>query len=922
MVDVRAWLLWALTGTVIASSTRNPLYLFLLVLTIAVVGAARPSGSRRKQALSSLRFAAAAVPLAALFNGLTAHIGDTVLFHLPARLLLIGGPVTAEALIYGAISGLTLTTILSAFAVFNQVTPVHELVGLTPRALHETGIVLSIALTFIPQTGRSLTRIREAQAVRGHRLRGLRGWLPILIPLLVSGMEQSMGLAEAMVARGYGSVSDRDHSTRTRGLLALGLLGVLGGWLGMLFLPAWKYAALVGLLAGGLLVISALWLAGRAAPRTAYRPRRWTPQSTLVVLGCGAALAAVLLPWPGAETAAYTPYPSLTLPPFDPAVGLGLLGLLMPALAAERRPAREEARGPVRSCAPVTSSPSPARKGGGNGDKVSRPLSDAPFIQFSRFTYTYPQALHPALSGVNLRIEEGEFVLVTGVSGAGKSTLLRALNGLVPHFSGGKVQGHVSVAGHSPAVEGPQVLSRVVGFVFQDPEAQFVVDRVEDEIAFALENLALPPAQMRLRVEEVMDLLGLTPLRDRPLESLSGGEKQRVAIGAALALRPRVLVLDEPTSQLDPWSADEVLQALVRLNRELGLTVILAEHRLERVLPYADRLVYLPAPSEGRRRNGRVLSGPPRQVLPRMELTPPLVTLGKALGWDPLPITLEEAPATSGELRTTSNQQPATSYRQPATLLCIRGLSFSYGATPALRGVDLEVGMGELVALMGRNGSGKTTLLRCVVGLLHPSGGEIELEGRSLVGLDPTRICRQVGYLPQEPDDLLFAETVAEELAVTLRNHGLLDRPPISPATLLERLGLGGVATAYPRDLSVGQRQRVALGAVTVTRPRLLLLDEPTRGMDYLAKQGLVRLLREWQAEGVGVLLVTHDVELAAQAADRVVVLDQGEVVAAGPPSEVLSGPSLFAPQIARLFPGTGWLTVEEALAGLARGSG
>ena len=225
-------------------------------------------------------------------------------------------------------------------------------------------------------------------------------------------------------------------------------------------------------------------------------------------------------------------------------------------------------------------------------------------IHFDRLTYTYPDAPHPALAGVTLRIAEGEFVLVAGPSGAGKSTLLRCLNGLVPHFTGGTLSGRVTVASHDPIVEGPQVLSRIVGFVFQDPEAQFVVDRVEDEIAFALENRAVPPNEMGVRVEETLKLLALTPLRDRPLETLSGGEKQRVAIAAALALRPRILVLDEPTSQLDPQSAEDVLSALVRLNHDLGLTVILVEHRLERVLPHADRLIYLSPPQIGGGRGG------------------------------------------------------------------------------------------------------------------------------------------------------------------------------------------------------------------------------------------------------------------------------------------------------------------------------
>jgi len=537
-------------------------------------------------------------------------------------------------------------------------------------------------------------------------------------------------------------------------------------------------------------------------------------------------------------------------------------------------------------------------------------------IHFDHLTYTYPDAPYATLTELTLDIAEGEFVLVAGPSGAGKSTLLRCLNGLVPHFTGGILNGSISVAGLDPVIEGPRLLSRIAGFVFQDPEAQFVVDRVEDEVAFALENAGLPPADMRVRVEEVLHVLDLTPLRDRELETLSGGEKQRVAIAAALALRPRVLVLDEPTSQLDPQSAQEVLGALVRLNRDLGLTIILAEHRLERVLSHIDRLICLPGPDKP------VLSGPPGPVLHQMDLTPPLIALGKELGWEPLPLTIERGQAFAKETVAAlgfqaSGQNPNPEPLKPETLLQVKDLSFDYDGTPALHDISLTVGAGELVAMMGRNGSGKTTLLRCIVGLLSPRQGEILLEGESLVGQETADICCDIGYLPQEPDALLFADTIADELAVTLRNHGLVDSPPIAPADLLARLGLDDLTTSYPRDLSVGQRQRVALGAVTITRPRLLLLDEPTRGMDYPAKRELVRLLREWQAEGTGVLLVTHDVELVAQAADWVVVLDQGEVVAAGPSATVLTASPLLVPQVARLFPGTGWLTVDDALTGL-----
>jgi len=333
MLDARAWLLWALTVLVTASSARNPLYAVLLVtVTVVVIVACAPVQGRQVP-LPPLRFAAVAVPLSALFNGLTVHVGDTVLFRLPEWIPLLGGPVTLEALVFGATNGLTLTAIFSGFAVVNQVTPVRDLVQLTPRAFHEAGVVLSIALTFIPQTTRSLNRIREAQAVRGHRVRGLRDWLPVIVPLLVSGLERSMGLAEAMVARGYGAVSDRAQPLRRQGLLVLGLLVLLGGWLAFLFLPSWKGVATGMMVLGAGLIAGIVWLAGRSVRHTAYRKRRWTARDTLAVLGCGVTLAVVTLPLPLMDQGAlyYSPYPRVTLPVFDPFIGLGLLGLLVPA---------------------------------------------------------------------------------------------------------------------------------------------------------------------------------------------------------------------------------------------------------------------------------------------------------------------------------------------------------------------------------------------------------------------------------------------------------------------------------------------------------------------------------------------------------------------------------------------------------------
>lgn len=535
-------------------------------------------------------------------------------------------------------------------------------------------------------------------------------------------------------------------------------------------------------------------------------------------------------------------------------------------------------------------------------------------ITFEHVSYSYPEATHPALQDVSLHLPEGLFTLVVGPSGAGKSTLLRCINGLVPHFSGGELEGTIKVDGLDPVQATPQVLSRHVGFVFQDPEAQFVVDRVEDEIAFALENAAFSRQEMRVRVEEALDLLDLAPLRDRRLDTLSGGERQRVAIAAALALRPHILVLDEPTSQLDPKSAEDVLHALVRLNSDLGLTIVLAEHRLERVLPFADHLVYL---SEA---GSVVASGSPRRVLQDVDLLPPLLALGKALGWDPLPLTVKEGRRFSREWDRRAGEHPRGPTGHPPgqpgsePYLQVRDVAVGYDGHPALRGVNLEVWSGEIVVLMGRNGSGKTTLLKSIVGLLRPQQGKLRVAGQEVADRDVSELCQHVGYLPQDPNALLFADTVLDELLITLRNHGLAADAAGVPQALLERLGLADKHSAYPRDLSAGERQRVALGAITVTRPGALLLDEPTRGLDYDAKRVLVDMLRSWRDEGMAILLVTHDVELAAAAADRVILMSQGEIIASGDPAQVMGASPLFAPQVARLFPSTGWLTPDDAL--------
>ncbi|WP_240139506.1 ABC transporter ATP-binding protein [Streptomyces sp. MUM 178J] len=580
-------------------------------------------------------------------------------------------------------------------------------------------------------------------------------------------------------------------------------------------------------------------------------------------------------------------------------------------------------------------------------------------IRFENVSVVYGdsdgEARTPVLDGIDLTVPEGELVLLVGPSGVGKSTLLGAVSGLVPHFTGGTLRGRVTVDGRDTRTHRPRELADVVGTVGQDPIAHFVTDTVEDELAYGMESLGLAPEVMRRRVEETLDLLGLAELRDRPIATLSGGQRQRVAIGSVLTPHPRVLVLDEPTSALDPAAAEEVLAVLQRLVHDLGTTVLMAEHRLERVVQYADQVVLLPAPGEA------PVTGAPAEVMALSPVHPPVVALGRLAGWSPLPLSVRDARRRAAELRDRlsgaapfpPSGAPSPAVRPPAPtrtpapapdvpearprpsgvlgrLLRRRGgaavaphgpaspgaavaqavgLGVRRGRIEALRGVDLAVAPGETVALMGRNGAGKSTLLATLVGMIEPTSGSVAVGGRIPHRTGPRELIRQVGLVPQEPRDLLYADTVAAECAAADADAGVA---PGACRALVGALLPGVPDDAHPRDLSEGQRLALALAVVLTAGPPLLLLDEPTRGLDYAAKARLVGVLKGLAAEGHAIVLATHDVELAAELAHRVVILADGEVVADGPTPEVVVSSPAFAPQTAKILAPQPWLTVAQ----------
>jgi energy-coupling factor transporter ATP-binding protein EcfA2 len=530
-------------------------------------------------------------------------------------------------------------------------------------------------------------------------------------------------------------------------------------------------------------------------------------------------------------------------------------------------------------------------------------------LSFANVTYRYPGVERPALSDVSLEIAPGEFCLLAGLSGSGKSSLLRAACGLAPHFHGGRFAGRVQLAGLDTREHGPARLGAFAGALFQDPETQLVTSSVRAELSLALESRGESAAAVARGVEEVALALGVDALLDRATHELSGGEKQRVALGAALAGRPQIVLLDEPTSQLDPVAGDELIGLLRRLNQEWETTVVLAEHRLERCLNGADRVIAL--------EHGRVAcDGDPSAFMQwASEHAPTLQTPGAKLfalcDLHPAPVGVKQARAAlrSRALLPADDQLqpgPAEAERAGAvtrrkgarrarklSALAMRGVWHELRDGPAiLRGATLAIAPGESVALMGRNGAGKSTLLRHAAGLLEPTRGRIESAGR-------------VALLLQNPGDYFIHERVEEELS----------------ARALAAAGLAAMAGRHPRDLSGGERQRLALAIVTDAQlpPAVLALDEPTRGMDRHGKAELADELRRRAGEGQAVIVATHDPEFAAACADRAVLLADGRVIADGSTHELLAGGWYFATETARILGGAGGALLPEEGAELLR---
>lgn len=521
-----------------------------------------------------------------------------------------------------------------------------------------------------------------------------------------------------------------------------------------------------------------------------------------------------------------------------------------------------------------------------------------PIVDINNLCFTYGARCTPTLSNINLKVKAGEFVLITGQTGCGKSTLLKTLNGLIPHESGGRLSGQVLIDGQDTRNIPVTALSETVGLVFQNPDDQIFSTQVKDEVAFVLENMGAGPAVISEQVSAALAAVGLAGKEADSIFSLSGGQKQRLAIASVIAARPGLLALDEPISQVDPQGAQELLAVLKRLNKEYGITIMIVEHRLHEVMALCDRVVVMDTGSI-------VWDGPAERIFANPEVLlshglrlPQPIAICHQLG---VPPEVEAASAVTSIKRCFPVINTAmltakacdTGLNLADELVTMKDIRFCYETKPVdtLKAVSLTIRRGEVVALMGTNGAGKTTLLQQINGLLQPDSGEV-----TVLGIPAAVNNGNVGQVLQNPDLMLFKSTVRDEILFGCRQISDF-------AMILESLGLNGLEADFPLALSRGQRMRVAIAAVLACKPQVLLLDEPTTGQDAGRIEDIAGVLHTFAAAGGAVLFCTHDTEMAAKIASRLIVMSDGRIVADGRPDEVFCQAAALAEASLKLPP-------------------
>jgi len=519
-----------------------------------------------------------------------------------------------------------------------------------------------------------------------------------------------------------------------------------------------------------------------------------------------------------------------------------------------------------------------------------------PVVRIENLSYQYPRSPGFVLRDINLSIRKGEFLGIIGPTGAGKTTLCQALNGIVPQFYGGRFFGHVTVGGLDTLEFPISILAQRVAVVFQDPETQLIANSVEDEVAFGLENVRVPRDEMRERIPWALEIMRLDGMEKKHPSELSGGEKQKLAIAAALALQPEVLVLDEPTSQLDPAGSQEVLAAVRELNAQLGMTVILVSHASEEMAEFVDCVAILA--------NGEFVDiDVPDRIFARADLLrqyalrPPQVTSfyiqlrDRSFAPPSIPVTLEKATQTYEAIRTQIKVNPLAAPDRAAEepsgslLLSMQGVEHVYpDGTKALRGVSLDVREGEYLVIVGQNGAGKTTLVKHFLHLLEPTVGQVLLNGQDVCDLEVSELAQRIGFVAQNPDNQIFNTTVEAEVAFALPNLGI-GRAELAARVeeSLYTMGLADYRKWHPLALPKGDRARVVIAAVLAMRPDVLIFDEPTTGQDYYGAKRILDVSRQLHQAGKTVIVITHHLYLMPGYAERVVVMGKGVIVLDAP---------------------------------------
>ncbi|KRQ88014.1 putative HMP/thiamine import ATP-binding protein YkoD [Caloramator mitchellensis] len=515
-------------------------------------------------------------------------------------------------------------------------------------------------------------------------------------------------------------------------------------------------------------------------------------------------------------------------------------------------------------------------------------------IKFTDFTYYYPNTTKSAIENINLTIEEGEFILIVGPSGGGKSTLLRAINGIVPNFYGGKIKGSVSIYNKNLREYSNREVISKVGFVFQDPEKQIIFNSVERELAFGLENLGYDQKDILRNISEACALFGLNDIRNKNTQNISGGEKQKVEIASVIAMNPEIILFDEPTSQLDPISAEEVSNSIIKLNKDLGKTILVVEQNIDRFIEFADRILFV--------NEGKIIKDFRKDNIFEYNsdifLLPKISQYFRLAGYKEFPISLKEA---NRLIRNYEFNYTYTKDKCDKIVLSVENLNFEFSCgIRTLKDISFNLNSGEVVAVMGQNGAGKTTLFKIISGLIDNYKGNVFIKGVDLKKIETNKKLKMIGYLAQNPNLYFGRDTVFEEVAYSLKNIGEYNAEKVNK--ILEEFNLTEIKDKNPRDLSGGQKQRLAIACVAILEPEILIFDEPTRGIDIVQKKRIGEFVRNYANKGNTVIVITHDSDFVGDYCDTTILMFEGEIVAKGDTLDVLTESIYYSPIVTKLF--------------------